>query len=285
MFAKPDGIPKQSGCYQFRNADGVIIYVGKALSLNQRLSSYFQKFEALTVKTQALMTEAVSVDWIVTPSENDALILENELIKEYQPRYNMRLKDDKTYPYVAIDSRRPFPVPYITRGKHQKGVRYFGPFVDVKGLRATVEELLQTFPLRSCTSHKFDHHQRLGRPCLLFDIGRCSGPCVGAIDAPRYQELVESWARFFEGDVRQLRNTLQEKMTAMAVAQKNEAAAKFRDALASLVRADRDQSIVIDDHSNLDVVAVAVSGGRAALVRFRVRHGRIISRSVHLADR
>ena len=285
MFAKPAGIPRQSGCYQFRNADGTIIYVGKALSLNQRLSSYFQKFEALTTKTQALMTEATSVDWIVTPSENDALILENELIKEHQPRYNIRLKDDKTYPYVAIDSRREFPVPYITRGKHQKGVRYFGPFVDVKALRATVEELLQTYPLRSCTSNKYDHHQRVGRPCLLYDIGRCCGPCIGAVDKAGYQELVNSWARFFEGDVRQLRTALQSKMDEAAANMKYEAAAKFRDALASLLRADHDQSIVIDDHSNLDVVAVAVSGGRAALVRFRVRHGRIISRSVHLVDR
>lgn len=285
MFPKPAGIPKESGCYIFRNAIGTVIYVGKALSLNQRLSSYFQKFDALTPKTQALMTEAKSVEWIVTPSENDALLLENELIKANQPRYNMRLKDDKTYPFVAIDSREPFPVPYITRAKHRKKVRYFGPYVDVRALRATMDELLQVYPLRSCTSHKFDYHKRLGRACLLFDIGRCSGPCVGAVTEEEYQGLVQSWARFFEGDVRHLRQRLEANMAAAAKNQKYEAAARFRDGLQALERADHDQSVVLDDHSNLDVVAVGTDGGRAALVRFRVRHGRIVGRSVHVIDR
>ena len=285
MFAKPSGIPRQSGCYLFKNASDTVIYVGKALSLNQRLSSYFQKFDALNAKTQSLMQEATSVEWIVTPSETDALILENELIKQNQPRYNMRLKDDKSFPYVAIDSRTEFPVPYITRSKHQRGVRYFGPFVDVRALRHTMDELLQTFPLRSCTKHKWDYHQRLGRPCLLFDINKCSGPCVGAIDAAGYHELVASWARFFDGDVRELRNLLQNQMAAAATQQHYEAAAKARDGLAALERAASDQSIVLDDHSNLDAVAITTQGGRAALVRFRVRQGRIIGRTVHHIDR
>ena len=129
MLAKPSGIPRQSGCYLFRNAHDTIIYVGKALSLNQRLSSYFQNSDAMTLKTRALMDEATAVEWIVTPNELDALILENELIKTNQPRYNMRLKDDKSFPYVAIDARVDFPAPYVTRSKHVKGVRYFGPFV------------------------------------------------------------------------------------------------------------------------------------------------------------
>ena len=285
MFPKPSGIPRQSGCYLFKNAADTVIYVGKALSLNQRLSSYFQKFDALTPKTQALMDEAVAVEWIVTPSEIDALILENELIKENQPRYNMRLKDDKSFPYVAIDSRTEFPVPYITRAKHQRGVRYFGPFVDVRALRHTMDELLQTFPLRSCTTHKYLSHQRLGRPCLLYDINKCSGPCVGAVDAEGYAQLVASWARFFDGDVRELRNLLQRQMRDAASQQHYEAAAKARDGLEALERAASDQSIVLDDHSNLDALAIATQGGRAALVRFRVRHGRIIGRTVHLIDR
>ncbi|HEY5120206.1 MAG TPA: excinuclease ABC subunit UvrC, partial [Acidimicrobiales bacterium] len=285
MFAKPSGIPRQSGCYLFKNAADTVIYVGKARSLNQRLPSYFQKFDALSAKTQALMDEATSVEWIVTPSEIDALILENELIKQNQPRYNMRLKDDKSFPYVAIDARTEFPVPYITRSKHQRGVRYFGPFVDVRALRHTMDELLQTFPLRSCTKHKWDYHQRLGRPCLLFDINKCSGPCVGAIDPAGYADLVASWARFFDGDVRELRHLLQREMEAAAQQQHYEAAAKARDGLAALERAASDQSIVLDDHSNLDAVAIATQGGRAALVRFRVRQGRIIGRTVHHIDR
>ena len=214
MLTKPSGIPRQSGCYLFRNERGSIIYVGKALSLANRLSNYFQRSDALTAKTQALMDEATAVEWIITPTEVDALILENELIKDNQPRYNMMLKDDKSFPYVAIDTRTEFPVPYITRGRHVKGVRYFGPFVNVRDLRSTIEELLMAFPLRSCTRHKFNYHERLGRPCLLFDIGKCSGPCVKAITPEGYQELVQSWARFFEGDVRQLRRLLETQMAA-----------------------------------------------------------------------
>ena len=286
MFDKPAGIPRQSGCYLFRNAQGVIIYVGKALSLNQRLSSYFQRSDAMTAKTQALMAEAASVEWIITPNEIDALILENELIKDNQPRYNMRLKDDKSFPYVAIDTRVDYPAPVVTRSHHVKGVRYFGPFVEVRALRATIEELLQAFPLRSCTKHKFNYHERIGRPCLLYDIGKCSGPCVQAVTKEGYQELVQSWARFFEGDVRQLRQLLTNQMEAASALKHYEAAAKARDALAALDRAAAgEQSVVLDDHSNLDVLAVATDGGRAAVVRFRVRFGRIIGRTIHLIDR
>jgi excinuclease ABC subunit C len=285
VFARPSGIPRQSGCYLFRNAHGQIIYVGKALSLASRLSSYFQRPEGLSHKTQALMSEATSVEWIITPTELDALVLENELIKDNQPRYNMRLKDDKSFPYVALDTRTVFAAPYITRGKHVKGVRYFGPFVDVRALRTTMDELIQAFPLRSCTKHKYNYHQRIGRPCLLFDIGKCSGPCVGAIDAEGYAQLVSSWARFFDGDVRQLRGLLQHQMHEASELKHYEAAAKARDGLEALERAASVQNVVLDDHSNLDVLAVASDGGRAAVVRFRVRFGRVIGRSVHLIDR
>ena len=284
MFPRPAGIPRQSGCYLFRNEQGTVVYVGKARSLAQRLSNYFQR-NGLDAKTQALMAEATSVEWIVTPSELDALILENELIKENQPRYNMRLKDDKSFPFVALDLRTPFPVPYTTRGRHVRGVRYFGPFVDVRALRTTMDELLQVYPLRSCTKHKFDYQARIGRPCLLYDIGKCSGPCVGAITPEGYRELVQSWARYFDGDVRHLRRTLESQMHAASRAQHYEAAATARDGLAALERAAAEQSVVLDDHSNLDVLVVATDGGRAAVVRFRVRHGRIIGRAVQLIDR
>jgi excinuclease ABC subunit C len=285
MLAKPSGIPRQSGCYLFRNERGTIIYVGKARVLAQRLSSYFQRSEGLSQKTQLLMSEATAVEWIVTPSELDALILENELIKENQPRYNMRLKDDKSFPFVALDARTPFAAPYTTRGQHVKGVRYFGPFAEVRALRVTMDELLQAFPLRSCSKHKFNYQQRINRPCLLYDIGKCSGPCVGAIDPAGYQELAQSWARFFEGDVRQLRDLLQHQMSEASAKKHYEAAAKARDGLAALERAASAQSVVLDDHSSLDVIAIASEGSRAAIVRFRVRFGRIIGRTVHLVDR
>ena len=285
MLAKPSGIPRRSGCYLFRNERGAVIYVGKARVLAQRLSSYFQHREGQSQRTQLLMEESTSVEWIVTPNELDALILENEMIKENQPRYNMRLKDDKSFPFVALDSRTPFAAPYTTRGQHVKGVRYFGPFVDVRALRVTMDELLQAFPLRSCSKHKFNYQQRINRPCLLYDIGKCSGPCVDAIDTEGYQELSSSWARFFEGDVRQLRDLLQRQMDEASAQKHYEAAAKARDGLAALERAASAQSVVLDDHSNLDVIAIASEGSRAAVVRFRVRFGRIIGRTVHLVDR
>ena len=285
MFPKPGAIPRSSGCYLFKNERGTVIYVGKARSLAQRLGSYFQRLDTLAPKTRALMEEATAVEWIVTPSEVDALILENELIKENQPHYNVRLKDDKTYPYVAIDSRAPFPVPYVTRAQHVGSVRYFGPFVDVRALRATMDELLQFFPLRTCTRHKYDYQRRIQRPCLLYDIGKCSGPCVGAIDAAGYDALVESWASFFEGDVKPLRRSLETRMAEAATNQHYEAAARFRDGLAALARASNDQIIVLDDHTNLDAVAVRTAGNRAGVVRFRIRHGRIIGRQVHFVDR
>ncbi len=281
---KPSGIPRASGCYLFRNARGDVIYVGKARVLAQRLSSYFQR-AGLSVKTRALMDEAASVEWIVTPSEIDALVLENELIKANQPRYNMLLKDDKTFPFVGINVKATYPAPFVTRGQRQRGVRYFGPFVNVGALRRSIDELLQAYPLRSCTTHKYNYHERIGRPCLLFDIHKCSGPCAGKIDPEGYRELVGSWVRFFEGDVRHLTRTLRAQMEAASAARHYEAAARLRDSLEALERAASDQSVVLDDHSNLDVVVVAVEGSRAALVRFRVRHGRIVGRSVSLIDR
>src|ERR1019366_5913919 len=183
------------------------------------------------------------------------------------------------------DSRTAFAAPYTTRGQHVKGVRYFGPFVDVRALRVTMDELLQAFPLRSCSKHKFNYQQRINRPCLLYDIGKCSGPCVGAIDREGYQQLVQSWARFFEGDVRQLRDHLQRQMDEASQKKHYEAAAKARDGLSALERAAGAQSVVLDDHSNLDVIAIASAGSRAAVVRFRVRFGRIVGRTVHLVDR
>jgi excinuclease ABC subunit C len=285
VLERPAGIPRQSGCYLYRDGRGQVIYVGKARVLAQRLGSYFQRRDGLNPKTRALMEEAASVEWIVTPSELDALILENELIKSHQPRYNMRLKDDKSFPYVALDLRADYAAPVVTRARHQRGVRYFGPYVDVGALRRTIEELLQAFPLRTCTRHKFDYHRRVGRPCLLYDIGKCSGPCAGRIDREGYHELLESWVRFFEGDVRPLRRLLESQMREAAETQHYEAAARARDGLEALERAASDQSVVLDDHSDLDVLALDTEGPRAALVRFRVRHGRVVGRTVHLVDR
>ena len=177
------------------------------------------------------MAEATSVEWIVTPSEFDALVLENEMIKDNQPRYNMRLKDDKSFPFVALDTRTTFAAPYITRGEHVKGVRYFGPFVDVRALRTTMDELLQAFPLRSCSKHKFQYQQRIGRPCLLYDIGKCSGPCVGKIDPEGYVELVAVLGAVLRRRRAGVARPLARQMREASDSQHYEAAAKARDGL------------------------------------------------------
>ncbi len=285
MLTKPTDIPSAPGCYLYRNEAGDVVYVGKAKILKARLANYFQRPEVLDQKTRALMEEATSLDWIVVKTEADALLLENDLIKSYQPRYNLRLKDDKSYPFVAIDSRTTFPVAYLTRARHVKGVRYFGPFIEVRPVRTMIDELLQTFPLRSCSSSKFEFHQRLARPCLLYDIKKCSGPCIGAISEEEYSDLVAHWARFFDGDVKPLRGILEERMSEAAQRRHYEAAAKYRDALSALERAAAAQHVVLSDSENLDVVAVSIHQSRAVTVRFRVRHGRIIGRSVHYVDR
>jgi excinuclease ABC subunit C len=285
VLTKPTDIPATPGCYLYRNDAGDVVYVGKAKSLKARLSNYFQRPEVLDQKTRALMEEATHLEWIVVKTEADALLLENDLIKSYQPRYNLRLKDDKSYPYVALDQRSPFPVAYLTRARHVKGVKYFGPYIEVRPVRTMIDELLQTFPLRSCSTSKFELHQRLQRPCLLYDIKKCSGPCIGAIDEEEYKSLVDHWARFFDGDVKPLRGILTEQMTTSAGLRHYEAAAKYRDALGALERAASAQHVVLAETENLDVVAVATHQSRAVTVRFRVRHGRIIGRSVHYVDR
>ena len=284
MFERPAQVPAESGCYLFRNDRGTVIYVGKARSLHQRLANYFQRLDGLDFKTRALMEEAASVDWIVTGSEVDALILENELIKTHQPRYNMRLKDDKSFPFLALDFRSPYARPYTTRGPHVKGVTYYGPFAHVGPLKRTVDELLQAFPLRSCSNSKFDDHRRRNRPCLLFDVGKCSGPCVGAIEDDQYALLVQSFGEFFNGQVTSLRRRLADQMDQAASRRDYESAGRARDGLRALDSAAMTQRVVLDERSDLDAIATAVNGSRAAVVTFRVRAGRVVGRHALLLD-
>ena len=284
MLERPSGIPHESGCYIYRNDRGVVIYVGKARSLAQRLSNYFQRPDALDTKTRTLMSEASSLEWIVTNSEVDALILENELIKTHQPRYNMRLKDDKSFPFLALDRRTPWAQPTITRGKHVKGVRYFGPFAHVGALRRTLDEVLSAYPLRTCSNAKFRLHERQSRPCLLFDLGKCAGPCIGAVTPEAYGEIEEGFERFFEGDVVELRTRLRSRMDDAAATQRYEDAARARDGLVALDRAAEGQRVVLDDRSELDCFAVSIAGTRAAVTMFRVRGGRVVGRNALLLD-
>ena len=277
-------IPDVPGVYVFRDASGSTIYVGKALSLRARLANYFADPMTLPERTAQLVATAATVDWTVTHSEVDALLLENSLIKTEQPRFNIRLKDDKSYPYLAVDLRETWARPVVVRGRRRRGVRYFGPFGHAKSLRSTLDLLLPSFPVRTCSDSKFVRHERLGRPCLLADIGRCAAPCVGWVDKETYDAHVQGILRFFAGDAEALTKDLAERMQRSAAAQDYESAARLRDALAHVERASDTQQVVLSDHDDLDAVGVASDGLQACVVRLEVRRGRVVGRESLSAD-
>ena len=200
VLERPTAIPDVPGSYQFNDADGRIIYVGKAKSLRQRLSNYFQDPRQLHPRTAQMMERAASVEWIQVRSDVEALMLEYNLIKAHRPRFNVRLVDDKSYPYLAVTVDETWPRAMVMRGAKRKGTRYFGPYAHAYAIRDTLDLLLRSFPIRTCSDAKFRRHERLGRPCLLYHIERCSGPCVGAVDAEDYQVLVEELMAFLDGD-------------------------------------------------------------------------------------
>ena len=202
MSLRPDSgsVPDQPGSYQFKDQAGRIIYVGKAKSLRNRLNSYFQDKRNLHSRTVQMLAAAESVEWIEVPTEVDALMLEYSLIQRHQPRFNVRLRDDKSYPFLAITMKDEWPRAMVMRGKRKRGNRYFGPFGHAYAIRETLDLLLRTFPIRTCSDNKMTEHQRLGRPCLLFHIEQCAGPCVGEITGDDYRDLVGDLTRFLEGD-------------------------------------------------------------------------------------
>ncbi|HLK46101.1 MAG TPA: excinuclease ABC subunit UvrC, partial [Acidimicrobiales bacterium] len=277
-------IPEGPGVYVFRDASGQPLYVGKARSLRARLTNYFADPSTLADRTAQLVASAASVDWTVTASEVDALLLENSLIKTEQPRYNIRLKDDKSYPYLAVDLRETWPRPLVVRGRRRRGVRYFGPFGHAKSLRSTIDLLLPTYPVRTCGDAKFVRHERLGRPCLLSDIGRCAAPCVGWVDHETYDEHVQGILRFFSGDAAALTRDLEARMRAASDAQDYEAAARLRDALGHVERASDSQQVLLSDRDDLDAVGTATDGLQAGVVRLVVRKGRVVGRESLSAD-
>ncbi len=195
-FARPPAgtIPDTPGSYQFKDRDGRIIYVGKARSLRSRLSNYFQNPVALHPRTAQMMSNAASVEWIQVDTDVAALLLEFSLIQRYQPRFNVRLRDDKSYPYLAVTLDQEWPRAMVMRGARRKGVRYFGPYGRAYAIRETLDLLLRTFPIRTCSDSKLERHRRSGRPCLLFHIEQCSGPCVGEVTADAYRDMVRGCA-------------------------------------------------------------------------------------------
>ncbi|MGD9753354.1 MAG: excinuclease ABC subunit UvrC [Acidimicrobiia bacterium] len=278
-------IPDTPGSYQFKDAQGRVIYVGKARSLRQRLSNYFQNPAYLHPRTAAMVAAAESVEWIQVRNEVEALMLEFSLIKEHRPRFNVRLVDDKSYPYLAVTVSDPWPRPVVMRGAKKKGVRYFGPYAHAYAIRETLDLLLRTFPVRTCRDGKFERHAKLGKPCLLYHIEKCSGPCVGEIDEATYARLVEELLQFLEGDTDLVVERLEGEMRAAAAELEFERAARLRDRLQTVRKAIEKQQIVGSRNEDIDVIGIADDDLEAAVQVFTVRKGRVVGRQGFVVDK
>jgi excinuclease ABC subunit C len=282
----PSGtIPDAPGSYQFKDGHGRVIYVGKARSLRQRLSNYFQSPTALPPRTAAMVAAADTVEWIQVRNDVEALLLENSLIKAHQPRFNVRLRDDKSYPFLAVTVEDEWPRPMVMRGRKRKGVRYFGPYGQAYAIRETLDLLLRTFPLRTCSDNKFGTHQRLGRPCLLFHIEKCSGPCVGEVTQEEYRQLTEDLLEFLDGNTEEVVRDLRERMQAAALELEFELAARLRDRLTSVEKAIEKQQMVAERSEDLDVIGLADDELEAAAQVFFVRKGRVVGRKGFILDK
>ncbi len=283
---RPDGsIPVTPGSYQFRDAQGRVIYVGKAINLRSRVSSYFADPATLHPRTASMMSFADKVEWIEVRNEVEALLLEYALIKEHKPRFNIRLQDDKSFPFMAVTTDEEWPRAMMFRGKRRKGVRYFGPYVHPGAIRDTLELLLRTFPVRTCAASKFRQHERLGRPCLLFHIEKCSGPCVGEISAVDYKVHVDGLMKFLDGDNTEIVATMEKQMIAASEATDFERAAKIRDRLTAIHQVLEKQQMVGVQEDDIDVIGIAQDEITAAVQIFFVRKGRVIGRNGFVLDK
>jgi len=276
-------IPDSPGVYLFQAADGRVLYIGKAKSLRKRLASYFTS--DLLARTQRMVDEAETIDWIVTDSEVDALMLEYTLVQKHQPRFNIKLRDDKSFPYLAITRYQDWPRVMVMRGKRRKGVQYFGPFAHAYAIRQTRDLLLRTFPIRSCTDSKYKSHESLGRPCLLFHIERCAGPCVGEVTKEEYLGYVEGLAAFLDGDRADLTAQLRNEMEEASARLEFEHAARLRDQLASVQKALQRQELVSTRPETFDLIAVEEDDLEAAVVVFNVTRGRLTGRKTSVIDK
>jgi len=287
MVARPPNgtIPETPGSYQFKDKDGRVIYVGKAGNLRQRLSNYFQDPRNLHPRTAQMVTTATSVEWIEVRNEVEALMLEYSLIKQHHPRFNVRLRDDKSYPFLAVTLDEQYPRALVMRGRKRKGTRYFGPYAHAYAIRDTLDLLLRSFPIRTCSPGKFNEHQRLGRPCLLFHIEKCSGPCVGEIDEMPYRQLVQELCDFLDGDTDDIVKRLEAEMAGAAKELEYERAARLRDRLLAVRRAIEKQQMVGERSEDIDIIGIADDELEAAVQVFFVRKGRVVGRKGFVLDK
>ncbi|MGY1809717.1 excinuclease ABC subunit UvrC [Blastococcus sp. SYSU D00669] len=268
-------IPESPGVYKFRDPSGRVIYVGKAKSLRQRLNSYFADVAGLHPRTRQMVTTAASVEWTVVGTEVEALQLEYNWIKEFDPRFNVRYRDDKSYPSLAVTLNEEYPRLQVMRGPKRKGVRYFGPYAHAWAIRETLDTLTRVFPARTCSNGVFKRAGQIGRPCLLGYIGKCAAPCVGRVSADEHRQIVDDFVDFMAGRTDLMVKRLEREMAEAAEAMEYEKAARLRDDLGALKRAMEKQAVVLGDGTDADVVAFAQDELEAAVQVFHVRGGRV----------
>ncbi|MFB7942155.1 excinuclease ABC subunit UvrC [Streptomyces sp. NPDC056049] len=272
---KPGQIPDSPGVYKFRDEHRRVIYVGKAKSLKQRLANYFQPIVSLHPRTATMVTTAASVEWTVVSTEVEALQLEYTWIKEYDPRFNVKYRDDKSYPYLAVTLNEEFPRVQVMRGHKKKGVRYFGPYAHAWAIRETVDLMLRVFPVRTCSAGVFRNAASAGRPCLLGYIGKCSAPCVGRVTPEEHRELADEFCDFMAGRTGTYIRRLEKQMMVAAEDMEYEKAARLRDDIEALRRAMEKSAVVLADATDADLIALAEDELEAAVQIFHVRGGRV----------
>tara|TARA_B100000700_G_scaffold69797_1_gene77371 strand:- start:3512 stop:5377 length:1866 start_codon:yes stop_codon:yes gene_type:complete len=278
-------IPTKPGSYQFFDGHGNIIYVGKAKNLRSRVNSYFGNKKTMAVRTQRMMEEATNLEWIQVRNELEALMLEFTLIKEHKPRFNVDLKDNKSYPYLSVTVNEKWPRPTITRGERKRGVRYFGPYGNVKAIRETLDLLIKSFPLRTCSNAKFNEHEKMGKPCLLFHIDKCSGPCVEKITEKEYNNLVSDLLGFLDGNSKKIVDDLRNEMSIFSEKQEFENAGRARDKILNIERVLERQQMVLKETENIDIFGFFGDEIEASVQVFYVRHGRVVGRKGFIVDR
>ncbi|SDQ11225.1 excinuclease ABC subunit UvrC [Actinopolyspora saharensis] len=271
----PGTIPSSPGVYRFHDGDGRVIYVGKAKNLRSRLAAYFADLSALHPRTRRMVTTATGVQWTVVNTEVEALQLEYSWIKEFDPKFNVRYRDDKSYPVLAVTLHEEFPRLHVYRGPRKKGVRYFGPYAHAWAIRETLDMLLRVFPARTCSNGVFKRHAQMGRPCLLGYIDKCSAPCVGRVDADEHRRVVEEFCDFLSGRTDAMMRRLQRRMEEASAELEFERAARLRDDLEALRHAMEKQAVVLGDGTDADVAAFAEDELAAAVQVFHVRGGRV----------
>jgi excinuclease ABC subunit C len=280
---QPSDIPDRPGAYLFRDQHGKVIYVGKAKSLRSRVSSYFGV--GLHPRTQSMVDNARTVEWIITESEVAAIMLEYSLIKRNLPRFNIRLVDDKSYPYLAITRSDEWPRARVLRGAKRKGYEYFGPYAHTYSIRKTLDQLLRTFPVRTCSDSLFERQKSQGRPCLLFHIEKCSGPCIGEVTREDYAQMVDGLAGFLRGDTEGVVGDLENRMWEASERQEFELAARNRDRIDDVRRALLRQEVVTERPEDFDMIAFHGDDLESAFQMLHVRRGRVVGRRGVVVDR